>query len=725
MKRSFCIAGLCAGLVAANVSAAVSLPNIFGDNMVLQQGMAVPVWGWADPGETVTVLFAGQTRRVTADADGKWSLKLDALQATSTPSEMTVTGKNQIVFRNVVVGEVWFCSGQSNMEFKVRDSDHAQQEMAAADLPMIRHFQAPKHVASMPEKNVNARWSVTTPQNVGNESAIAFFFGRDLHRALKVPVGLINCSWGGTRIEPWTPLCGFEETPSLESILNRIRVALPGTAEHAAAYTKYTDAMKAWLNSSRAEFDAGKTLTPPPAFPAEMTLPSRPNDPQEPTVLFNGMVAGLVPFAIRGAIWYQGCSNMGEGMLYLSKTEALVKGWRKVWGQGDFPYYLVQLAPYNYGGNGKALPGIWEAQAAVPAAIPNTGYVVINDVGNFHDIHPRNKQTPSRRLADQALARTYGVEGIEWSGPVFRRVAIEGSAIRIFFDHAKGLKTRNGAAPDWFEIADMDGQFVKAEATIDGETVVIRSPEITQPVSMRFAWDHSASPNLVNGAGLPAGAFRSSIAMPFTDMSGMEELKGFRKIYDIDLPARGNSRNLKYTLDDSAKAGEFTRVAYLLQLQTTEGVFKYVMTAMDAFTKDPAKLKVPTADTKIFFQTKVSNLTVRSNLRSIPKLDQSDGGNIEFWSVNYSPNPILNLPGNDGAHYDFDDASAGTEGVGYGSMQIHSWKDKTTLWAFNNFNHGEPCDLGIGHNKEGEHRDYTFMRNGDAYKIRKLSVFVK
>ena len=725
MKRSYCIAGLCAGLVAAHVSATVSLPNIFGDNMVLQQGMAVPVWGWADPGEVVTVLFAGQTRQATADAAGKWSLKLDALQATSTPSEMTVSGKNRIVYKNVVVGEVWFCSGQSNMEFRVRDSDNAQQEMAAANLPMIRHFQAPRIVASAPGKNVNAHWSVTTPQNVGNESAIAFYFGRTLHQALKVPVGLINCSWGGTRIEPWTPLCGFEGTPKLEGILKRVRTSIPGTPEHTDAYTKYAEAMKGWLNTSRAEFDAGKALTPPPAFPADLTLPSQPNNPQEPTVLFNGMVAGLVPFAIRGAIWYQGCSNMGEGMLYRTKTEALVKGWRKVWGQGDFPYYLIQLAPFNYGGNGKALPGIWEAQAAVPAAIPNTGYVVINDVGNFHDIHPRNKQTPGRRLAEQALARTYGVKGIEWSGPVFQRIAVEGSAIRVFFDHAKGLKTRDGAAPNWFELCGPDGQFVQATAKIDGETVVIRAAEIEQPVGMRFAWDHSASPNLVNAAGLPTGAFRSSVEMPFTDMSGMEELKGYRKIYDIDLPARGNYRGPEYRLDDSAKAGEFARVAYLLQLQTTEGIFQYVMTAMDAFTKDATKLKVPTADAKIFFQTKVANLTVRSNFRSIPKLDNSDGGNIEFWSVNYAPNPKLNLPGNDGAHYDFDDEASGMFGGGYGSMQIHSWKDKTTLWAYNNFNFGDLCDLGIGNNKNSEQRDYTFMRNGESYKIRKLSIFVK
>ena len=718
------LVGVCVGMAALNGVAAVRLPNIFGDNMVLQQGMAVPVWGWADPGEKVTVRFAGQTLQATADRNGAWRVALGALSASSEPAAFSVEGTNRIVLQNVVVGEVWFCWGQSNMEWKVRDTDNAAQEMAAANLPLIRHFQAPKHIASLPETDVNAHWSVTTPASVGNESAIAFYFGRNLHAALKVPVGLINCSWGGTRIEPWTPVCGFEGLPKLQSIMTRIRTATPGTPEHTAAYTRYAEELQKWLAASRSAFDAGKAQTPPPAFPAQLALPTNPNDPQEPTVLFNGMVAGLVPFAIRGAIWYQGCSNMGEGMLYLEKTKALVKGWRSVWGQGDFPYYLIQLAPFNYGGDGKALPGIWEAQAAVPAAIPNTGYTVINDVGNFRDIHPRNKQTPCRRLADQVLARTYGVKGIVWSGPLFRKIEREGEKLRVFFDHAEGLKTRDGKAPDWFEVSDLSGAFVKADAVIDGETVVVSANGITQPITLRFAWDHSASPNLVNGAGLPTGAFRAGIRMPFTDMGGMEELKGYRKIYEADLPARCDRRGPTYLLDEGAKAGRFTRVAYLLQLHSVEGAFTYVMTAMDAFTDDPAKLKVPVADSGIFFQTKVAHLTVRSNLPGIPALTDDDGGSIEFWSPNYMPNVKLGLSG-DGNRYDFDDTPVDVRGVGYGSMQVHAWKHRMTLWAYNNFNQNELCDIGIGNNKGGEHPDYTFMRNGEAYTVRKLSVFVK
>jgi len=255
-----------------------------------------------------------------------------------------------------------------------------------------------------------------------------------------------------------------------------------------------------WLADAQKRVAENKALDAPPAFPQLNN--------QSPTVLYNGMVSGLVPFAIKGAIWYQGCSNVGEGMQYLEKTKALVKGWRQVWGQGDFPYYLVQLAPYNYGNNAQNLPGIWEAQAAVPSAIPNTGYAVINDIGNVKDIHPRNKQDVGLRLANQALNRTYGKTDVTWSGPVYKSFAVEGANVRITFDHAEGLKTRDGKAPDWFEVCGANGQFKPATAVIDGATVVLSHPDITAPTAARFAWDQSAEPNLVNAAGLPTGAFR-------------------------------------------------------------------------------------------------------------------------------------------------------------------------------------------------------------------------
>jgi sialate O-acetylesterase len=498
------------GLIACSVQAAVKVPAIFGENMVLQQQQPVPVWGWADANEQVTVEFAGQKKSTTAGANGKWMLKLDALKASATPAVFKVSASNVITLDNVVVGEVWFASGQSNMEWPVQASNNFDQEKSSANWPLIRHFKAPKNFKPSPQDDISAKWEVTTPDSIGGQSALAYFFGRRLHEALKVPVGMINSSWGGTRIEPWTPTCGFEGIPAVENIKNRVDMATPSTAVHKKALNDYVGALNTWIEDAKKREAEGKAIeTPAPDFPQNLIFPTGNGKHQEPTVLYNGMMAGLVPFAIKGAIWYQGCSNNGEGMLYLEKTKALVNGWRAVWGQGDFPYYLVQLAPYNYGAGAEArLPGIWEAQAAVPAAIPNTGYTVINDIGNTKDIHPRNKQDVGLRMANQALNRTYGMNEIAWSGPVYKSFAIEGAKIRIIFEYADGLKTRDGKAPDWFEMAGQDGQYKAADAVIDGSAVVLSNASIDKPLAARFAWNQIAEPNLINGLGLPTSAFR-------------------------------------------------------------------------------------------------------------------------------------------------------------------------------------------------------------------------
>ncbi len=721
--RFAALAGL--SLLAFSASAAVRLPHIFGNDMVLQRDAVVPVWGWADPSEKITVEFAGQKHETVAKADGTWQLKLNALKASADPAVFKVMASNQIALTNVVVGEVWFCSGQSNMEFSMHGVDNAAQEIAGADFPLIRHFKAPKSFKPLPESDVSAAWERTTPAGIGDESAVAFFFGRRLHQELKVPVGLINCSWGGTRIEPWTPACGFAGLPELTGIKDRVETADPKSPLHQKVLADYIEAMQAWMADAKAKTTAGLPIVNAPEFPQYLNFPSGQGKHQEPTVLFNGMVAGLVPYAIRGAIWYQGCSNNGEGMLYLEKTKALVNGWRQAWGQGDFPYYLVQLAPYTYGGNPTALPGIWEAQAAVPAAIPNTGYTVINDIGNIKNIHPTNKQDVGLRMANQALNRTYGRKDLAWSGPVYKSFAIEGAKMRLAFDNADGLKTRDGKAPAWFEMCGPDGLFVKADAVIEGPCVVISAPTITTPMAMRFAWDQTAEPNLVNSLGLPTGAFRCGNKPQLGGVMSLPELKGFRKVYEIDLPASGSfaAGAPKYETDASAGAGAFTQVAYVLQLQENAGSIRYVFASMDAFTKDAKKLGIPYAKSGIRHQAKVSNLTVRSNVDGIPKLDSSDGGNIEFWDANYGNPNGLNLPGADSRKYDFDDQPAGDGG--YGCMQVHAWKNKVTLFAYNNFNGGAPCDIGIGNNTAGEHPDYTFMGNGGQYATRRLTVFVK
>jgi sialate O-acetylesterase len=712
-------------LAAASAQATVKLPNIFNHDMILQRGQPVPVWGWAEPGEGVTVEFAGQKKTAAAREDGTWKLKLEPLAASDKPATFKVAGSNALVFTNVVVGEVWFCSGQSNMEWVMRNVDNAEQECAAADFPLIRHFKAPKNFRPAPEKDINARWEITTPEGIGDESAVAFFFGRRLHQALNVPVGLINCSWGGTRIEPWTPACGFEGLPDLAGIKARVDTADPSTDLHKKVLDGYIDAMQTWIADAKAKTVAGQPLAAAPEFPQHLVFPSGQGKHQEPTVLYNGMVAGLVPFAIKGAIWYQGCSNNGEGMLYLEKTKALVNGWRKVWGQGDFPYYLVQLAPYNYGPQRAThLPGIWEAQAAAPAAIPNTGYTVINDIGNVKDIHPRNKQDVGLRMANQALNRTYGMKEIRWEGPVFKSFAVEGAKLRVTFDHAEGLKTRDGKAPTWFELCGPDGLYRPAEAAIEGASVVLSAPGIAAPMAMRFAWDQLAEPNLVNGLGLPAGAFRCGNKPQLDGVLSLPELQGFRKVYEIDLPVQGNFNAAppRYTLDASGGAGAFSRVAYVLQLQQGDSI-RYVAAAMDTFTQDAKKLGIPYVKSGIRHQTKVANLTVRSNVESIPALTGSDAGNIEFWGVNYGTPNTLGLPAADARKYDFDDQPAG-DGA-YGCMQLHAWKDKVTLFAYNNFNGGGACDIGIGNNTAGEHPDYTFMGNGGQYETRRLTILAK
>jgi len=725
MKRSCFAAWTAMVFFTCAVHAAVKLPHIFGNGMVLQQGAPVPVWGWADPGESVTVEFAGQTKKTTAKADGTWLLKLDALKASGEPAVFKVTASNVVALNNVVIGEVWFCSGQSNMEWVMRNVDNAEQELASANYPLIRHFKAPKNFKPIPESDINAMWEITTPEGIGDESAVAFFFGRRLHQALKVPIGLINCSWGGTRIEPWTPPCGFDGLPELEGIKARVDTADPKSELHNKTLTAYIAAMQTWIDDAKAKTAAGLPVIAAPDFPQNLIFPMTQGKHQEPTVLFNGMVAGLVPFAIKGAIWYQGCSNNGEGMLYLEKTKALVNGWRKAWGQGDFPYYLVQLAPYNYGPTRAThLPGIWEAQAAVPAAIPNTGYTVINDIGNIKDIHPRNKQDVGLRMANQALARTYGRKDIRWEGPVYTSFTIEGAKMRVSFDFADGLKTRDGKAPTWFEMCGPEGLYKPADAVIEGNAVVLSSAGITVPMAMRFAWDQLAEPNLVNGLGLPAGAFRCGNKPKLDGALALPELKGFRKVYEIDLPVSGNfnAGAPKYAIDASAGVGPFSKVAYVLQLQKDE-IISYIFTSMDAFTKDAKKLGIPFAQSGIRHQTKVSNLTVRSNVEGIPTLDNSDGGNIEFWSANYGNPNGLNLPGANSRKYDFDDQPSGDSG--YGCMQVHAWKNKVTLFAYNNFNGGGACDIGIGNNSAGEHPDYTFMGNGGQYVTRRLTVLVK
>jgi len=493
-------------LAVSPASADVKLPHILGSHMVLQCDKPLPIWGWADPGETVTVKLGEHQATVKADANGKWSVKLPAMKAGG-PCEMTVSGTNTIQLKDILIGEVWVCSGQSNMEMGVGMIANAKQEIAAAKYPKIRLFQTPHRPSGHAESDINVPWQPCTPKSVaagnyGGFSATGYLFGRMLHKELGVPIGLIDTSWGGTRIEPWTPPCGFASVPKTRGIARQIKQA---DAKHVEAIAQALKAIEAWLPGAKEIQAQGKRVPPPPAWPRHAL-----NSHGTPTGLYNGMVHPIVPFAIRGALWYQGESNRGEGMMYFEKKKALINGWRKVWGQGDFPFYFVQLAPFRYGGDVLALPMIWEAQTAC-LSIPNTGMAVTVDiVDNIKDIHPINKQDVGKRLALWALAKTYGRTDLVYSGPLYKSMSVEDGKVRIRFDHVGGgLVSGDGKPLTHFQIAGADKAFVDAQASIDGETVVVSADGVTAPVAVRFAWHQEAQPNLKNKEGLPASPFRT------------------------------------------------------------------------------------------------------------------------------------------------------------------------------------------------------------------------
>ncbi|HSW44504.1 MAG TPA: sialate O-acetylesterase [Phycisphaerae bacterium] len=502
---SLMLAALAAGLSPPAAVADVRLPHVIGCNMVLQREKPVPIWGWADPGEEVTVRIAGQEARAKADDKGKWMVRLKAMPAGG-PHEMAVAGRNTLQLTNILVGEVWVGSGQSNMEWGIRAAVNGEQEIASADYPRIRLFDVPKVSAGEPALDVNTDWLPCSPNNIVANggmgfSAALYFFGRELHKELNVPIGLIDSSWGGTRIEPWTPPEGFAGVTGFDEILKQIAEATPNHDQAVAAAVLRHEQ---WLPTARQALDEGKPVPPPPGWPRHAL-----NSEGSPTGLYNGMIHPLVPFAIRGAIWYQGEANHPDGMKYAAMMKALVTGWRKVWGQGDFPFYYVQIAPYERLYSRDQLPKLWEAQVAA-MSIPNTGMIVTTDIADLEDIHPKNKQDVGKRLALWALAKTYGRKDLVCSGPLYKSMKIEDGAIRLLFDYVgSGLASRDGKPLNAFTIAGEDRKFVKADATIDGDTVVIRSDKVSEPKAVRFGWSQLAQPNLINTEGLPASPFRT------------------------------------------------------------------------------------------------------------------------------------------------------------------------------------------------------------------------
>lgn len=629
----------------------LKLPAIISDNMVLQRELPLPLWGWATPGEAVVVTLGEQRASAIAGPDGRWQVSLGPL-APGGPFDMTVTCGETLTIRNILVGDVWVCSGQSNMEWPLKWANNADEEMAAADFPQIRLFQVPHVAVPEPQPDVQSKWDVCTPETVGDFSAIGYLFGRELHQELGVPIGLINSSWGGSAIEPWISQPGYRTMPEIASVMERFQDGLEHYDELMAEYqqlaaewgdkvflkdpgnTGYVQGWAApdcdiaewgelhtpgmwqpqglWFNGAvwfRKEvnipaswdgsdlslsfgaiddFDdtymngmwvggigretpqaheAPRNYTVPAHLvtpgrnmiavrifdhyggggfvgtPEQMVLhvpgaepiplagiwrykveyaveigitppaprmPMAADNPGAPAYMYNGKIAPLVPFGIRGAIWYQGESNADNARQYRTLFPAMIRDWRTQWGQGDFPFLFVQLANYNMR---RPVPtdDSWaelrEAQS-MTLSEPNTGMAVIIDIGEGADIHPRNKQDVGHRLALPALAKVFDRD-IVYSGPMYRSMTVEGNAIRLAFDHVGSGLIARGDTLVGFAIAGADRKFVWAQAKIDGETIVVSHPDVQTPVAVRYAWGQNPACNLYNAEGLSASPFRT------------------------------------------------------------------------------------------------------------------------------------------------------------------------------------------------------------------------
>lgn len=522
--------------------AEVKLAGIFGDHMVVQEGAKLPVWGTAAAGEAVEVTLGGESARATADAGGDWRVDLPPLPVDGQPLTLTVKGSNTTVsFTDVLVGEVWVCSGQSNMAMPLADTVDGHKDISSAADPQLRLFLVAQKTSLEPMKDLQGEWKLCTPADIPAFSAVGYYFGHELRQQLNRPVGLIGCYWGGTPAEAWVSLPALQAKPALQNYVDKYQKTkvnyATASAGYAAQQQQYEKALAAWQQGPEGvEYNArekawravmmdpthqGHPDVPEPVPPPGAPRPPPPPDggPFEPTTLFNGMIAPLIPYAIKGVVWYQGEGNASRGYEYRTLFPTLIQDWRERWNLGDFPFLYVQIAGYN-AGPVQCWPYLREAQM-LTLSLPNTGMATAIDIGNPGYVHPQDKKDVGHRLALWARQIAYH-EDVPASGPIYQAMIVKGAQIQVSFTHADGGLTI-GQAP-WvapgieplptdklagFTIAGADKRWMPANAQIQDNTVLVSNPAVTAPVAVRYDWANSPRGNLYNKADLPASSFRT------------------------------------------------------------------------------------------------------------------------------------------------------------------------------------------------------------------------
>ncbi len=719
-------------LFAVSVWADVKVQPLFNDNMVLQRNSEANFWGTADSGEEVTVEGAwGSSVKAKAGADGKWALKIKTPDAGG-PFTLTIKGKNTITFKNVMSGEVWLCTGQSNMDCTMKFFKDTDQAIKDANYPNIRLFKVSKKVSYDKELDTfGGKWEECSPKTVADFSCTGYFFGLSLYKALNIPVGLIHCAWGGTRVEAWTPWELQKGIKRLADDRSRAVKAAPAYDETKAKadYAEAQKEYKAWIDGGK----KGKAVQRP-------RFNKHPLQNQNlPSALYNAMLKPLAPYTVKGAVWYQGESNAGVADQYAQLLSTMIKGWREIWGLGDFPFYAVQLPRYKAVWKSPVEDGAWpilrEAFAEVASTVPNAGMAITIDTGEANDIHPGQKNLVGDRLARLALYNDYGKKDIAYCGPVMKSVEFKNDKAVVKFNNGGSpLAIIKGDKIEGFALYDVKKSvFVKADAKIVGDdTVEVTAAGITDPTIVYYAWaTNPEGVNLGNKAGIPASPFRFG-SKPKVDLLSKllpDVAKEYKLVYHAD--PRSNIltdgyTKYKYIDDNSAKiTDKFTKVAYFLALTDNKGNTEYVFVEMDPFTDDIKKIGVPVKGINDRFQVMIKNVVVKTNSKSIKAGEFAEGCNIEFWDCNFGPGNTAKIPGASDKAYDFGDQMSTTASPGYGCMQIHNYSEKQSIFCFNNFKSGNAADLGIG-NAAGANTDWTFSKNASkSYSYAELKVLVK